>query len=168
MPFTPLHLGAGAVFKAVAGRRMSFLVFAGTQVLMDLEPLVGILRGSAVLHGPTHTLAGAVLIGGVGAVTGKPVTNAVLRRVSPASVPVGWPAAFAGAWAGSLSHIVLDAFMHADMRPFWPLTSANPLLYRIDVDHLGLLCLLGATAGGAAVLLRRTWRRRGAARATGD
>ena len=29
---------------------------------MDIEPLVGMLRGAAVLHGPTHTYLGAVPI----------------------------------------------------------------------------------------------------------
>ena len=159
MPFTPLHLGAGAVFKAIAGPRMSFLVFGGTQVLMDLEPLVGILRGSDVLHGYTHTLAGAVVIGAVGTVTGKPVTNRVLAALGRPFAPVTWGAASAGAYAGSLSHLVLDAFMHADMRPFWPLTSANPLLFRIDVDHLGLLCVVAAAFGGAGVVARRARER---------
>ena len=50
MPFTPFHLGPGAVFKAIGGRHFSFMVFGGAQVLMDIEPLVGILRGSVVLR----------------------------------------------------------------------------------------------------------------------
>ena len=51
MPFTPFHLGPGALFKAIGGNRFSFMVFGGSQVLMDVEPLVHILRGDAVLHG---------------------------------------------------------------------------------------------------------------------
>ncbi len=61
MPFTPFHLGPGALFKAVGGRHFSFMVFGGTQVLMDIEPLLGLIRGWPVLHGYTHTLAGALL-----------------------------------------------------------------------------------------------------------
>ena len=63
MPFTPFHLGPGAAFKAIGGKHFSFMVFGGTQVLMDIEPLVAILRGSPVLHGVTHTILGALVIG---------------------------------------------------------------------------------------------------------
>lgn len=55
MPFTPFHMGAGLALKAVAGRHFSVLTFGIAQVAMDIEPLVGMLRGAAVLHGPTHT-----------------------------------------------------------------------------------------------------------------
>lgn len=59
MPFTPFHMGAGLALKAVAGRHFSVLTFGIAQVAMDIEPLVGMLRGAAVLHGPTHTYLGA-------------------------------------------------------------------------------------------------------------
>lgn len=159
MPFTPLHLGAGAAFKALGGRHFSFMVFGGTQVLMDLEPLVGMIRGSDVLHGYTHTLAGALAIGFAGAVTGRPVTNALVRGLRWRGPPVTWTASFIGAYVGSLSHILLDALMHSDMRPFWPLTSKNPLLLLIDIDHLGLLCVLLGIAGGIAISVRQALRR---------
>ena len=44
MPFTPIHLGPGLAFKAIGGRHFSLMVFGGAQVLMDLEPLIGILQ----------------------------------------------------------------------------------------------------------------------------
>jgi hypothetical protein len=40
MPFTPFHLGPGALFKAAGGEHFSFTIFAGSQVLMDIEPLI--------------------------------------------------------------------------------------------------------------------------------
>ena len=52
MPFTPFHMGAGLALKAMAGRHFSVLTFGMAQVAMDIEPLVGMLRGAAVLHGP--------------------------------------------------------------------------------------------------------------------
>jgi hypothetical protein len=87
MPFTPFHLGPGAAFKAIGGRHFSFMVFGGSQVLMDIEPLIGILRGSAVLHGYTHTLAGALGIGALAALIGKPISSFVLRGDPSASLP---------------------------------------------------------------------------------
>jgi len=65
MPFSPFHLGPGVALKAVGGRHFSFMVFGGTQVLMDLEPLIGLIQGWTVLHGYSHTLAGALVIGSI-------------------------------------------------------------------------------------------------------
>lgn len=79
MPFTPFHLGPGALFKAVAGDHFSFMVFGGSQILIDLEPAVRLMTGSAILHGFTHTLLGALLIGTLAGGIGKPVTERVLR-----------------------------------------------------------------------------------------
>lgn len=150
MPFTPFHLGPGAVFKAIGGRHFSFLVFGGAQVLMDLEPLAGIVRGAPVLHGYSHTVAGALAIGIVAALLGRPISNRVLAGLPGVHAPLTWTAAFAGALAGTFSHIVLDAVMHDDMRPWWPLSEANGLLHVVSVDRLQMGC---AVAGGAAALL---------------
>ena len=78
MPFTPIHLGPGLAFKALGGRHFSFMVFGGAQVLMDLEPLIGILQDRDVLHGVTHTWLGALVIGSVAAVKESP--NARFER----------------------------------------------------------------------------------------
>ena len=51
MPFTPIHLGPGAALKAIGGRHFSFMVFGGSQVLMDIEPL------SSERGGPSMSLA---------------------------------------------------------------------------------------------------------------
>ena len=79
MPFRPFHLGPGAMFKAIGGRHFSFMVFGGAQVLIDIEPLIGILRHQSILHGYTHTIAGALVIGASGAVL--PLKRAVRRHL---------------------------------------------------------------------------------------
>jgi len=159
MPFTPFHLGPGAVFKAVGGRRFSFLVFGGTQVLMDIEPLLGILRHQPILHGYTHTLAGALLIGVAAALTGRPASRFVLRRLAIPHDALTWPVAFASAFIGTYSHIALDAVMHADMRPWWPLATGNGLLGSLPLGVLHLLCAGAAVVGAVALAVRAALRR---------
>ncbi len=78
MPFTPFHLGPGAAFKAVGGKHFSFMVFGGAQVLMDIEPLVAIVQGWPILHGVTHTILGALVIGLVAGAIGRPISEFVL------------------------------------------------------------------------------------------
>ena len=151
MPFTPFHLGPGALFKAAGGRHFSFMVFGGSQVLMDIEPLIGIIQGKAVLHGYTHTLLGALLIGTLAGLIGRPISAYVLKLHSVPHHPFTWAASFAGAYVGTFSHVALDALMHGDMNPWWPFVMGNPLLGAVTMGWLHLACLLAGLAGGVIV-----------------
>jgi hypothetical protein len=159
VPFTPIHLGPGLVFKAIGGRRFSFMVFGGAQVLMDIEPLIGILRGWEVLHGYTHTLPGALAIGTIAGIIGRPISELALRLLRIGHPPFTWAASFAGAYVGTFSHIALDAVMHADIRPFWPLLDGNPWLGAVSIETLHLACYalgaLGLLLVGGQALVRR-------------
>jgi hypothetical protein len=159
MPFTPLHLGPGLVFKAIGRRHFSFMVFGGSQVMMDIEPLIGILRGWSVLHGWTHTLPGALAIGSLAGLIGRPISERVLRWLDIGHPPFTWRASFIGAYVGTFSHVALDAIMHADMNPLRPFAMDNPLLGLLSIDSLHLLCLglgvIGAVAAGGQALVAR-------------
>jgi membrane-bound metal-dependent hydrolase YbcI (DUF457 family) len=154
MPFTPFHLGPGALFKAIGWRHFSFMVFGGSQVLMDVEPLVGMIRGSAVLHGYTHTLLGALVIGTIAGAIGRPVSLFFLRLHQVPHHPFTWTASFAGAFVGTFSHVVFDALMHADMNPWWPFVDGNPLLGALSTGWLHLGCLAAGAVGCAFVAVR--------------
>jgi hypothetical protein len=159
VPFTPFHLGPGAALKALGGGAFSFLVFGGTQVLMDLEPGIRLLLDAPPLHGPTHSFAGAVGIGAVAVVTGKPITELVLRRAGLRDWRVSWTAAISGAFLGSLSHVLLDAVMHGDMHPFFPLGAWNPWYALLTFDQLHALCMGLGALGLAGLALRGSVRR---------
>ncbi len=159
MPFTPFHMGPALALKAVAGRRFSLTVFGFSQVAMDLEPLVRMLRGDAILHGFTHTYLGATLVGLFSVLAGRPVCERLLRWWKPdpgapllawmavQDTGIPWSAAAAGAFVGTYSHVALDSVMHDDMRPFAPLSAANGLLLAIPVDSLHVLCVATGLAG---------------------
>ena len=172
MPVTPFHMGPGVVIKAVVGRYFSLMVFGLSQVAMDVEPLVRIIRGDAVLHGFTHTYLGATLIGLVSAVVGRPICQLFLNHWSPdSSSPfmnwlrgpklISWPAAIAGAFVGTYSHVFLDSIMHSDMQPLAPLSEVNGLLHVISVGGLHLLCVLCGVFG-ALLMFATFFVRRGA------
>jgi hypothetical protein len=154
MPFTPYHLGPGAAFKAIGGSRFSLLIFAGSQVLMDIEPLVRILRRDLVLHGPSHTVLGALAIGVAAGVVGRPISEFALRVTGIGHRPITWPVAFASAFLGTYSHIVLDGMMHADINPLWPFVPGNPLLGAISLGALHVACVLSGSLGIGALGLR--------------
>ncbi|MET3008658.1 metal-dependent hydrolase [Stenotrophomonas koreensis] len=154
MPFTPFHLGPGLALKALGGRHFSLMVFAGAQVLMDIEPLLGLLGLIDSLHGVSHSLAGALLIGLLATLTGRPIGNRMLRLLRWPAPPIDWPAAALGAFVGSLSHIALDALMHADIQPLWPLTTANPLRDALSWSALHGGCALLGLLGLLVIGLR--------------
>ena len=154
MPFTPLHLGPGAVFKAVGGRHFSFMVFGGAQVLMDLEPLVRMTLGTPLVHGITHSYALAVPIGLFAGLIGKPISAWVLRWLKIPHHPLTWAAAFAGGLVGTLSHVALDSIMHSDMAPLYPFAAGLPLHGLTSIDALQVWCLALGVVGGIGVALR--------------
>ena len=141
MPFTPFHLGPGAFFKAIGGARFSFMVFGGSQVLIDLEPAYRMVVGDPILHGPSHTLPGALAIGFVATLIGKPISEFVLRRIAYPRPKIAWLASANGAFCGTFSHLFLDAIMHADMLPWAPISESNNLLFSLSTSELHLLCV---------------------------
>ena len=163
-------MGPGLAIKSLTGRHFSLMVFGFSQVAMDIEPLVRIIRGHAILHGFTHTYLGATLIGLLSAIAGRPVCQFLLRYWKPdpespllnwlpAATHISWPVAIAGAFVGTYSHVFFDSIMHADMQPLAPWVEANRLLHLISVDGLHLACVLSGLLG--VLLMYGVFRIRG-------
>ena len=130
------------------------MVFGGAQVLMDLEPLVRIVRGDTILHGYTHTVLGAILIALIAGLIGRPISLYVLQLLQIRHSNFGWSVSFSTAFVGTYSHIVFDAIMHADMRPLWPLAKINPLLGLVSILQIHLLCIVSAVLAGCIAVVR--------------
>lgn len=169
MPFTPFHMGVAMMVKPAVGSRFSVISFGVAQVLMDVEPGIGMLRDADVLHGYSHTLPGAVVIGLLATWVASWISGGLLRRWNREfrRLPMRWlqvpegvsiQALLAGAWVGTFSHLVLDGLLHHDIRPLWPLASGNPFMGLIGHDELYLTCAL-AIVLGALVWLIQQWRR---------
>ena len=85
----------------------------------------------------------------------------MLRLLRISHYPLTWGASFAGGLAGTFSHVPLDALMHPDIKPWWPLGDvSNPLLGAIDVDWLHIACAACAVVGGAILAWRGRRNRR--------
>ena len=123
------------------------MVFGGSQVLIDIEPGYRMISGDAILHGPSHTIAGALVIGAIATLAGKPVSEFVLKLVRYPFPRISWAAAASGAFLGTFSHLFLDAIMHADMAPWAPLSTSNGLLGAISLTTLHVLCVLLGLVG---------------------
>jgi hypothetical protein len=126
-------MGAALIVKPAAKRHFSVITFGLAQIAMDIEPGIGMMLDRDILHGPGHTLIGALLIALVIVWIAPHICNQILARYNrevlfyeipwlcePGSVTR--TAVLSGALFGTLSHVVLDSLMHADIRPLAPLT----------------------------------------------
>ena len=153
MPVTPFHFGPGVMLKAALPRRVSLTAFVAANVVIDAESVVNLLAGRWPVHAALHTLVGALA---VGLAAGFAVA-AVGRWRRWRGAEWALPAALTGGVLGGLGQTLLDAVMHADLRPFLPLTDANPLLRIVALDVLHSACLLAGFVGVAGIGWR-WWR----------
>lgn len=169
MPITPFHMGPGLLAKVVGGRHLSLMVFGFSQVAIDLEVAVRMVRQDDVLHGFAHTWIGATLVALVSAIAGPPCCLWLARLVRrmrhlPTFHKIPWPdditrpAAFVGAFVGTYSHIVLDGIMHLDMHALAPFSQHQPLLGLVSATTLHLVCVACGLVGWLALAPRRGWR----------
>lgn len=166
MPITPFHFGPGALIKCIAPGRVSWTVFALANVLIDLEPIGLFFLTGDPAHPWLHTPPGAVAVAVLAATAGRRLCEWFLRawnrQLSPAQArwlgapaQIGRAAAWTGAFLGTLSHILIDAVMHVDVRPFWPLSAANPMQGWVSVEMLQWGCVAAGVLGVAALVLAR-------------
>ena len=163
MPFTPFHMGAALIVKPGLNRNFSVITFGMAQIAMDIEPGIGMLTGADVLHGPSHTVVGALLIACLVMLIAPSVCNFLQHRWNKEVIHYKQPwlvqsealpksAVISGALFGTLSHVALDSLMHHDMHPLMPFSKANPLLGLITHDGVYQLCVIAGVLGAVAWL----------------
>jgi hypothetical protein len=145
-------MGLACPVKAVAGNSFSLLIFGFTQIAMDIQPLVHLLRGEGVMHGISHSYLGATVIGVVAVVVGRPICNLILRTWKPepehrfenwlrGADIISWRAAIFTAFLGTYSHVLIDSMIHGDVLPFAPFSAYNPLLGTVSFDAMHMICV---------------------------
>ena len=154
-------MGAALIAKPGLNRNISVITFGIAQIAMDIEPGVGMLTGADVLHGPTHTILGALVIACLVIFLAPSVCNYLLRRWNKEVTHHGLPwlvqsgatsktAVTVGAFFGTLSHVFLDSLMHHDIHPLAPFSQANPLMGLVSHDAVYQLCSIAGIAGAVA------------------
>lgn len=170
MPFTPFHMGPGAAIKAITGGYFSLTVFGFAQVIIDIEPLIRILRHDSVLHGVTHTYIGAFIIGLFSLFAGKALFQCLFRGWNAllnykyllwlqVNSNISWVASATGAFIGTFSHVFLDSIMHSDVRPFFPFSLHNGMLHFMPDGWLYLLCGITGVFGLMVITVVGLWNK---------
>lgn len=163
MPFTPFHMGAALIVKPGLNRHFSLITFGIAQIAMDIEPGIGMLTGAEVLHGPSHTFFASLVIAVLVMLVAPIICNFLVRRWNKEvthyrmpwlveAAPVSRVAVVVGAFFGAFSHVLLDSLMHYDIRPFSPLSDANPFFGLMTHDGVYQFCAIAGVLGGVAWL----------------
>jgi membrane-bound metal-dependent hydrolase YbcI (DUF457 family) len=163
-------MGAALIAKPGLNQKFSIITFGIAQIAMDIEPGIGMLTNTNVLHGPTHTVLGALIIACLVMYIAPAICRFFLSKwnkevkhygllwlVKPAATTQ--TAVAVGAFFGTLSHVALDSLMHQDMQPLLPFSKTNPLIGLVSHDAVYQLCAI-ASVLGAVVWLAMQWFRR--------
>ena len=131
-----------------------------TQVAIDVESAYHLYRAEWPVHHEFHSLALATVAGTLVAVAvmflGRHVRLPGGASLRAEALP---NPALLGGLLGGLSHPLIDAIMHSDLRPFWPLSDKNPLLNLVELPTLHIACIASGIIGAAVIAVRlRRWR----------
>ncbi len=144
MPFTPFHFGAHATVALPLRRKLDVPVFILANVIIDIEPLLVILFNlSYPLHGYMHTFVGSFIVGSLWGSIAYTLRKPLGRVMHFLSLPYSSSlriSILSGA-AGSCLHVLFDAPIYVDIKPFYPL-SINPLYGLVSTPIMYLLCIL--------------------------
>ena len=171
MPITPFHIIAGFAVKSVFNKNFSWSIFALTNIIIDTEVIYYILTIGEASHKFFHTLIGSSIVALSCAIIGIPICERLLKfwnknlqneksleklRWLSTETNISVVSSFIGAFVGAYSHILLDSFMHFDVKPFEPFFSKTFLLI-ISIDSLHL-SLIGSFIFGLIIYLFRKFR----------
>ena len=172
MPFTPLHMGVAFTGQHFLKRYCDWIVFGLCQLAMDIEVLIRVGFGIFPIHGFTNTILGATFVAILMYPIARPLGNffrkawntrlsgqqknyLAIDEVRLSSLETTFTLLI-----GVYSHWILDAIMHSDSAPFWPISNQNPFLGILSISNLNFYCGALIILGVVLAIWRRRRRRR--------
>ena len=144
MPFTPFHFGPSVAMAFPLKKYLDIPVFVLANVVIDLEPLtVMYFNLPHPVHGFFHTLLGGIIVGALWGLVVYKMRKFIKILMNFFRLNYE-PKLFTMILSGILGfwlHVLIDSFMHADIRPFFP-SSYNPLYQIISTPNLYLICVI--------------------------
>jgi len=151
MPLTPFHLGPGLLIGLLLLSYIDFPTFLVASVIVDVEPIMVLIFDlDCPLHGFFHSFLGGTIVAFLLAAVMIEVRKSLSSLLSYCRLEQ--KSRFKNILLASLSgiyiHILLDSWMHIDIRPFYPL-DLNPFLSGSSLPGLWMhilcvWCFMGA------------------------
>lgn len=158
MPLTPFHwsiLFIGFLFF----NTFSIPALLLSSIVMDIEPFYYLFispNPSGELHGFFHTYIGATIIAFVIAlvlIKWQRKVDYLFRLLRIDQKKFSNKEIYISSFIGAYSHILFDSFMHADVKPFWPITTTNPFLGIISVGDIYFITTMGLVFTTSAYII---------------
>ena len=152
MPLTPFHIGPGLGIGLVFSKYFDIAALLVASVAVDIEPFSILLFNlNYPLHGFFHSFLGGTLIAVLVSAAIYCLRDATRKIMDVFQLgqtssfkKILWSSIF-----GVYLHILLDAPLYADIRPFYPFQS-NPLYGLFSAGHIytftGISFIIGVAA----------------------
>ena len=154
MPLTPFHFGPALLFGLLFFSCLDLPTFIVANAILDLEPLAALVLGLEYpLHGFFHSFVGASIIALALAPAMMKLAPTMQKSMKALRLEqeFSWKSVLLASFSGVYLHILLDAPLYGDIRPFWPY-SENPLAGAWNTNTIQIACIL-LFAFGAAVYI---------------
>jgi len=156
MPFTPFHWGPSSWIGLMLFKIFDFPTLLIASVIVDIEPFCIIFFNlDYPLHGFFHSFLGGSVVAVLTAIILYYLKDwikkimAIFKLVQDSSFnKILWTSFF-----GVYFHLLLDAFLYKDMKPFYPLEN-NPFLGLFSSQQIYLFCSLSFLVGILFYLIR--------------
>ena len=144
MPFTPFHFGPSSCGALLLRKYIDFPVFVLANVIVDVEPLlVMVFNFNYPLHGYCHTLFFGSLFGILVTPFFYLVRGGLKKAMTYLRLPyeTNYRKVMISVILGIWLHVLLDAFLYPDIRPFFPLAD-NPLYGKLGYSKVYAMCAI--------------------------
>jgi len=156
MPFTPFHFGPSSWIGLILFKIFDFSTLLISSVIVDIEPFcVLFFNLDYPLHGFFHSFLGGSIVAVLTAMILYYLKDrikkimAIFKLAQDSSFnKILWTSFF-----GVYFHLLLDAFLYKDMKPFYPLEN-NPFLGLFSSQQIYLFCGLSFLVGILFYLVR--------------
>ncbi len=151
MPLTPFHLGPALLLGLIFLRYADLPTFLVANVIVDIEPMFILLFNLGYSHHQfLHTFLGGTIV----ALILTWIMNKIRGKLSPLLLffkieqKSKFKSILIASVFGTYTHILLDSWIHGDVRPFFPL-DVNPFLNESMSSFLGvnMLCIWSFIGG---------------------
>ena len=162
MPITPYHIGPSALLGHSSSKIIDFPTLLVASVLPDIEPFVVLLFNlSYPSHGFFHGFLGGTVLALLTALPMYVFRYRMKDIMATLNLPhnSSFKVIFLSALLGIYFHVILDAFTHGSMKPFYPFES-NPFLGVFSSIQVELFCIFGFVAAIVLYLIRWVQLRR--------
>lgn len=134
MPITPFHIGFPGLFSYFSPKKIDIFSAILGSIIIDIDFFLFLLIGTPI-HGHFHSFLGATIISIILILVIHNSQSLIIRikKEFRWEIESNLKSISLGAFIGTFSHIIYDAFLYKEMEPFYPI-NGNSLYFCNDYN----------------------------------